>query len=368
MSPQKKLSFLFIYLLIPLPIICLWIGGWYTFLPFLIFFTLVPLMDVFLKDTRNPTPIEEKQLLKDKFFKYILFAYVPVQFMLLGLGLRESVNPQLQWNEWFGFTIALGIITGGAGINIAHEMMHKNDPVQQFLSRILLVTVCYGHFFIEHVKGHHVRVGTPNDPATAYLGESIYHFLPRTLIGGFRSAFNLEKKRLERKGYNVRGIHNHFWWIIIAPICLAFACFIYGGFLGLAFFLLQSATAITVLEIVNYIEHYGLERKKLANGQYEKVAPRHSWNANHWFSNMILFHLQRHSDHHTYGARPYQILRHVDDGPQLPSGYLGMLPVSLVPPLWRFIMDKRVLAYREELRIREHKDFEQNDNMISSGT
>lgn len=349
MSKQKKLAFLFVYLLFPLPIIGLMLSGWYNFLAIVIIFTLVPLVDVFIHDTVNPSQDEEKILARQSYFKYVTYLYIPVHLFLILFGLYSVTHYPLNWYEWLGFTTSIGLISGGAGINLSHEMMHKNNPVQQFCSKILLVSVCYGHFFIEHVKGHHVRVATPEDPATAQLGESLYHFLPKTLIGSFKSAYHLEKNRLKRKNHPFWSFYNHFWWIITFPFAISIGCFMYGGLIGLSFFLLQSLIAILTLEIVNYIEHYGLERKKLPNGEYEKVNPYHSWNANHWLSNILLFHLQRHSDHHTYGARPYQILRHMEQSPQLPSGYIGMLLLALIPPLWRFVMDKRVIAYREKI-------------------
>lgn len=366
MSALKKYSFLIIYLLIPLPIIALKLGGWFILMPLLILFVLIPFVDLFIHDSQNPSKEQEQQLIKDGFFKYITYFYVPAQIAMISYGVYIVSTAHLQWFEWVGFTLSIGLVSGGAGINLAHEMMHKNNPVQQFLSKVLLVTVCYGHFFIEHVKGHHVRVATPDDPATAQLGESFYHFVPKTLIGSFKSAFNLEKKHLKRKGYSLWSIHNHFWWIILCPLTIATTCLMYGGLEALAFFLIQSFIAIMTLEVVNYIEHYGLQRKKLANGEYEKVNPHHSWNANHWLSNILLFHLQRHSDHHTFGARPYQILRHMDEGPQLPSGYFGMLVIALIPPLWRAIMDKRVLTYREQLHSLEQPKQEFINNSLTT--
>ncbi|HGL8945662.1 TPA: alkane 1-monooxygenase [Legionella pneumophila] len=350
MDDLKKYSFLLVYLLIPLPFVSLYLGGWYSFLPFFIVFAFIPLIDAFLHDSVNPTKEQEQELLKDKFFKYITCAYVPIQITIIAYGVYIVSTQNLVWNEWLGFTMSLGLISGGVGINFAHEMMHKNSKLQQLMSKILLVTVCYGHFFIEHVKGHHVKVATPDDPATARLGENLYQFLPKTLLGSFQSALLLEEKRLSHKNYCIWSIHNNFWWILTVPLMICIVCFIFGGLIALSFFLLQSFIAILTLEIVNYIEHYGLERKMLSNGQYEKVNPNHSWNANHWLSNQLLIHLQRHSDHHAHGARPYQILRHMENSPQLPSGYLGMIIIALIPPLWHYIMDKRVLAYRIQLR------------------
>lgn len=344
---SKKLSFLLLYLLVPLPLLGFWAGGFYNFLTFFLLFTGIPLVDYLIIDAKNPEPNQEIKLKQDRFFPFIIAFYVPLQIGLLLSSLFLISHYSLTWYEWLGFTLSVGIITGGGGINLAHELMHKNNRWQQFLSKTLLVTVCYGHFFIEHVRGHHVNVGTREDPATARLGESLYRFLPRSIGGAFRSAFRLERCQLKRKGYSIWSYHNQFWWIIGIPTLLATGCFLYGGWPALLFFFGQSIVAFTLLEIVNYIEHYGLERDKLANGQYELVSARHSWNASHWLSNAILIHLQRHSDHHQHGARPYQLLKHLEESPQLPSGYLGMIILALMPPLWYVVMNKRVIHYRE---------------------
>lgn len=349
MSLTKKFCFLLIYLLIPLPFIGYWLGGYYNFLIFYILFLCVPVIDAWVRDSSNPDPIQEAQLLNDPVFKMILLMYIPVQIILLLLALHLVSTQPLQWFEWLGFAMSVGLITGGVGITLAHELMHKNDKLDQMLSKALLLMVCYGHFMIEHVRGHHLRVATPEDPATARLGESFYQFLPRTLIGSFKSAWNLEKSRLKNKNQAIISIHNQFVWILSIPMILLIACVGFWGWQAGLFFLFQSFFAVTMLELVNYIEHYGLQRRLLPNGQYEKVSIHHSWNANHWLSNMLLFHLQRHSDHHTCGARPYQILRHQEEAPQLPSGYLGMMFVALIPPLWRHLMDKRALGYQKQI-------------------
>ncbi len=349
MNTSKKFAFLVVYLLATLPYFGLYLGGWYSFFPYAILFVFVPLVDSLVIDTKNHSPEQEKQLSNERYYRYVLYPYIFIQILMIAGGVYIVSTQNLSWPEWFGFTTSVGLITGGVGINFAHEMMHKNNRLMQFLSKALLVTVCYGHFIIEHVKGHHVRVATPDDTATALLGESLYHFLPRTIVGSIKSSFRLEQNRLHRKQLSIWSIRNNFWWIIVGPLTILLACYAYGGFNALAFFLLQSLVAILTLEIVNYIEHYGLLRKKLTNGHYEKVMPCHSWNASHWLSNLLLIHLQRHSDHHTHGARPYQILRHMEQSPQLPSGYLGMLIIALFPPLWRAVMDKRVLAYKEHL-------------------
>ncbi|KTC94633.1 alkane 1-monooxygenase [Legionella erythra] len=347
MSFGKKLSFLTGYLLLLLPVAGFFMGGIYNFLAFFILFTTVPLIDYWVRDGSNVSTAEENALAHDPYFSAIIYLYVPIQSLLLLFSLYAVSHTTLTWYEWLGYSLSIGLITGGLGITLAHELMHKSGKLQQFLSKSLLVMVCYGHFMIEHVRGHHVRVATPDDPASAPLGISVYRFIPRSVMGSFQSAWHLEKQRLHKKGFSVHSIHNQFWWIIGAPLLLMIAIFAYGGWLALGFFLLQSFVAIFLLEIVNYIEHYGLQRKRLANGRYEPVSSLHSWNANHWLSNVILFHLQRHSDHHAQGAKPYQILHHCEESPQLPSGYLGMVMLSLVPPLWFAAMDKRALRYRQ---------------------
>lgn len=349
MTTFKKFSFLIIYFLLPLPFVGIYFGGIYTFIPFLVVFGGIPLMDYFFVDSRNPTAEEEKQLAQDPFFRNLVITYVPLQFLMVALGCYWVTSHALTSLEWWGFTLSVGLITGGVGITLSHELMHKRDKFDQLVSKFLLCLVCYGHWGIEHVRGHHLNVATKHDPATAPYGMNLYRFLVRTLIGTVTSSWHIEQKRLRQKQYAKFGLHNNFWWIILGPLAMMALIGTAFGTAGILFFIVQACTAILSLEIVNYIEHYGLERTKLPSGRYEPVSPKHSWNANHWFSNLILFHLQRHSDHHTYGARPYQLLRHLEESPQLPSGYLGMMMLAVIPPLWFSVMNKRVLAYRDKL-------------------
>lgn len=344
----KKLSFLLIYLLVPLPLIGFWAGGLYNFSTIIILFVAVPFVDFLLRDSSNPNKQQKDKLINEPYFTNIVLLFIPVQIILLLISIVLVSKTPLTWYEWLGFTISVGLITGGGGINLAHELMHKNNRLQQLMSKVLLSTVWYGHFYIEHVRGHHVKVATPEDPASSRLGESLYRFLIRSILGSFKSALHLEKRRLYKKGYSNWSYHNQFWWIILVPLVITLLCLVWGGWQAMFFFLGQAIVAFTILEIVNYIEHYGLVRKKLANGHYEQISACHAWNANHWLSNMLLFHLQRHSDHHVHGAYPYQILNHLEESPQLPSGYLGMMLLALFPPLWFAVMDKRVIAYRQK--------------------
>jgi alkane 1-monooxygenase len=226
------------------------------------------------------------------------------------------------------FTLSVGLATGATGITVAHELGHKRSRLDRFLSRLLLVTVCYGHFTVEHNRGHHVRVATPEDPATARYGEGFWRFLPRTLAGSFVHAWELDRAEVLRA-----------WG---ATLAVAAALGIALGPLAVAFFLGQSAMAVTLLEAVNYIEHYGLVRRRLADGRYERPGPQHAWDAYEWLTNSYLIHLQRHSDHHLNPSRPYAALQPQPEAPTLPTGYAGMIPLAMAPPLWFAVMNPRV--------------------------
>ena len=293
MKLSKRLSFMLAYVLVLFPFIGFYLGGFYNLLTFFVIYTAVPLVDFLLVDPSNPNRNQEQKLRRDPYFKLLTWIYVPVQALFMVFAVYLVVNEPLNVWELLGFSISIGFLTGGIGITLAHELMHKKSKIDQFLSKMLLVMVCYGHFFIEHVRGHHIHVATPKDPASARLGESVYHFLPRTLFGSFKSSLAIENKRVQRLGYPVYHYKNQFWWIIAGPIILALTLSLYGGWRAMLFFVIQAVTAIFLLEVINYVEHYGLERKLLANGYYEKVSSQHSWNASYWLSNMLLFHLQR---------------------------------------------------------------------------
>jgi len=241
-----------------------------------------------------------------------------------------------------GLALSVGIVTGAQGITIAHELGHARSQLDRWLARALLTSVSYGHFTIEHNRGHHVRVATPADPASARYGESFWRFLPRTLVGSYLSAWRIEIERLRRLQLQPASWRNEMIWFSVIPLAIAAALALAWGAGAALAFVLQSAMAVTLLEAVNYVEHYGLVRARLADGRYERVGHRHSWDADNFLSNCFLVHLQRHADHHTHPARPYQALLHHDDSPKLPTGYAGMVPLALVPPLWFALMNRRV--------------------------
>jgi alkane 1-monooxygenase len=337
MSP---LGFAFAYL-VPLSAAAgLSLGGPWLLTTPLFVFAITPVLDSLVgRSERNPNGDEDGQRLRHDVW---LWLWLPVQFGILAWGLAAFVGEGVGIWERVAIAITVGIVTGGGGITISHELMHRSDRLSRALAEILMSTVGYTHFCIEHVLGHHKNVATPRDPATSRRGETVWAFLPRTISGGLRSAWNLEGKRIQRAGINTWSLKNRRLRYAMDLVLVAIFFWALAGPLGLAFFLGQSAMAVFLLEIINYVEHYGLTRNRDAQGRYERVTPNHSWNSAHRLTGWYLFNLPRHADHHAWAARPYWMLRHFDGAPQLPAGYATMILVALCPPLWFSLMDKRV--------------------------
>ena len=274
-------------------------------------------------------------------FTAFLYAYAALQFALLAWGLSIAARaPDLAAVLWLG--LAIGFVTGGFGITIAHELGHRASRRDRLLSQLMLVSVCYGHFYVEHNRGHHACIGTPKDPATARFGESFYRFYARTVVGSFAHAWRLEAMRLHARGKSAWSFANRSVLYIAAQLALCTLAWAVAGSNGLTYFLFQSVVAFTLLELVNYVEHYGLTRQQGEDGRYEPVQPHHSWNSDTWFGNALLVNLQRHSDHHADSSRPYESLRSIASAPQLPTGYAGMILLAMVPFAWFRVMNPRV--------------------------
>ncbi len=315
----------------------------------LVLYGVIPLVDLAVgKDTVNPPQSALAWLEQDRYYRWCIFLYLPLQYAGLAVGCWLLADGGLSMVGRIGLTITLGIV-GGIAINTAHELGHKKESVERWLSRIALAQTGYGHFFIEHNRGHHVRVATPEDPASARLGESFYRFLPRTVVGSLRSGWELERTRLRRGGHRVWTLRNDVLnaWAMTAVLFGALTAAF--GIRILPYLLVQAVFGFCLLEVVNYIEHYGLLRQRTAGGRYERCAPRHSWNSDNTTSNVFLYHLQRHSDHHANPTRRYQALRHFEDAPEMPTGYAGMIMLAYVPPLWRRVMDRRVFAHYRDI-------------------
>jgi alkane 1-monooxygenase len=321
-------------------------GGWSYFLvPFFVF-GLLPVFDYAIGTyTYNADDDSRSALLADRRFKWVGRAFVPVQVLLVVGGAFWCAQGGLTRLEQTGLLLSVALCTGGTGITLAHEFSHQPKGPERWLSKLLLLCVCYMHFFIEHLRGHHRRVGTPEDPASARYNESFYAFYARSLVGSWLSAWQLEATRLRKLKLPVLHWRNQMLWFTALPLLLTLMLGLLWGPVASAFFLLQSLIAFSLLEAVNYIEHYGLSRQRLRPGVYEKVEIHHSWNSNFLLTNCLLFMLQRHSDHHAHQSRPYAVLRQFDESPQLPAGYPTMILLALIPPLWKRVMHPRVNAY-----------------------
>jgi alkane 1-monooxygenase len=269
---------------------------------------------------------------------------VPFQLAGTVLGAWLAATQPLPWYAYAALVLSVGSFNG-VGIATAHELGHKKESLDRWLAKIALAPSMYGHFYVEHNRGHHKRVATPEDPASSRMGESFWAFLPRTVWGSLRSAWSIEHERLNRKGKSVWSADNDNLQAWGLTLFLYASLAVWLGLPALAFLVLQGLYGASMLEVVNYVEHYGLLRQKDAAGRYARCEPEHSWNSNHIVGNILLYHLQRHSDHHAHPARRYQALRHFDAAPQLPAGYATMIIAAYFPPVWFAVMDQRVVRH-----------------------
>lgn len=319
--------------------------GVFWFFALIFVYTVIPVLDAVIKtDENNPPEAVVPELSSDAYYKWIVYLYIPLYYATFIWGAWMFATADLAWWAALGLTLSVGGVSGVA-INTAHELGHKTDLKERWLAKITLAPLAYGHFFVEHNRGHHKRVATAEDPASSRMGENLYAFLPRTVFGSLRSAWAIEKERLARRGKSVWSWENDNLnaWAMTAVIWTALIVWL--GWIIVPFLIVQSVYGFSLLEVVNYLEHYGLRRQKLENGRYERCQPHHSWNSNHIVSNLFLYQLQRHSDHHANPTRHYQALREFPEAPQLPSGYAAMLLIAYFPPLWSWLMDKRVAEH-----------------------
>jgi alkane 1-monooxygenase len=311
-------------------------------------FVVIPLLDHLVgADAENPPDSALAWLENDRFYRWVNFLYLPGQYLSVVFACWIWAGGgwvHMSFVDKLGLMVTVGII-GGIAISTAHELGHRRAGLERRLSKLALAQSCYGHFFVEHNRGHHARVATPEDPASSLLGESLYAFIRRSVIGGLRSAWRIERVRFTRIGtphWSLRNDVLNAWLLSVGLFAVLVAWF---GVMVLPWLVGQAVIGFCMLETVNYLEHYGLRRQKLADGRYERVRASHSWNSNTIVANVCLFHLQRHSDHHAHPLRRYQTLCHADEAPQLPSGYATMMLIAMVPPLWRRIMDWRVIDH-----------------------
>ena len=312
--------------------------------PFVVFVVLPFLDRAIGKDSSNPPDSILRRLEEDRYYRWCTYAFIPIQYAALVFACTKWSSGHLSLADDLGLALTVAMV-GGVAINTAHELGHKRPQLEKWLAKVALAQSGYGHFFIEHNRGHHVRVATPEDPASARLGESFWEFLPRTVWGSLSSALHLERQRLQRVGKPFVSPHNDIFnaW--------AMSVVLFGGLIAIfgwrvaPWLAVQAVVAFSLLEVVNYLEHYGLLRQKLEDGRYERCRPEHSWNSDNIASNVFLYHLQRHSDHHAHPTRRYQALRHFEDLPELPSGYASMILLAYATPLWFRHIDPMVVRH-----------------------
>ena len=312
-----------------------------------VFWVVIPVVDfVFDEDPYNPSDEEQQVLLaQGAYYRGILYCATVLQWLGLAAASYVAVNGDFSWFNLLGGLISLGAMHA-VGLTMSHELGHKmNDKTQVVFAKLGSAVSGYAHFNIEHNKGHHKDVATPEDPASSRMGENIYRFALRELPGAAKRGWRVEAARLKRQKHAVISRHNEILQIASITI-LGYAAIIYvSGMAALPFLIISAAYGWFQLTMANYIEHYGLLREKLENGRYERCQPKHSWNTNFKASNLLTLHLQRHSDHHAHPTRPYQLLRDYPDAPSLPQGYPAMMGLALIPNAWRRVMDHRVVEW-----------------------
>lgn len=317
---------------------------WWLLLPVALNFGFVPLVDWLLGEDRGNPPDEVlSQLDQDPYYRQLTYAAVPLHFVSLFAAAWYAGTQDLSGFGFLALSVAAGM-TAGLAINTGHELGHKNSRLERWLAKLLLAVPAYGHFTIGHNRGHHRNVATPADPSSARMGESVYRFATREIPGALVEAWEIETERLGRRSKSPWHPGNQILQSYAISVLLAAGLVIAFGWTMIPFLLVHHAFAYFLLTSTNYVEHYGLLRKRDENGKFERCKPQHSWNSSHRFSNLVLFQLQRHSDHHAHPMRRYQALRHYDDLPTLPSGYFGAFVLAVLPPLWFQVMDKRLLA------------------------
>ncbi len=339
----RELKYISAYLIPLQVIIALLLPGNFSFLPVVFSFVLLPLAElVIVPDNKNWLEDDEPSHLSKKIYDYLLYFCAPVQWFVVGLFLYKVVTVAHTPLQLVGMILSVGLCSAVIGINVAHELGHRVNKTERILAKLLLLSSLYMHFYIEHNRGHHKNVSTDKDPASAALGTGVYVFLWKSITGSYVSAWKIQLKLLKKGNKSFFRQANQMLVFHIIQLALLSGIFILAGGFALLMFLATAFVGIVLLEIINYIEHYGLRRKEISPGVYEPVKLKHSWNSNHQLGRIMLFELTRHADHHYKASRKYQVLKHWDESPQLPTGYPGMMLLSLVPPLWFYVMDKRI--------------------------
>lgn len=321
----------------------LYFKGYWSFFTPVYAFVLIPVLEVLLPhDPSNYEGEQREEKKNNRLFDWMLYLNIPIVFGLLLYLLVQVSQNNYEPHELVGLVLSLGIVLGTNGINVAHELGHRQDSTERYWAKLLLLPSFYMHFYIEHNFGHHLHAATREDPATARYNQSVYSFWISSVFRQYVSAWKLQRKLLKTSGSTFLSPKNDMLWYSVFQVAYLLAVFFFFGAVGLLFAVAAGVVGFLLLETVNYIEHYGLLRKKLPSGRYERVREIHSWNSNHVMGRIILYELTRHSDHHYKSSKKYQVLDYHDTSPQMPFGYPTSMVLSFFPPLWFNIMNKRI--------------------------
>lgn len=342
----NKYKYLIAYLL-PISCFCgLFLGGYAGLGAFYVAFILLPILEQIIPlSKKNLDENMQERYRLSRFFDLLLYLNIPLLYTILGIYFWNINNQHWSIAEVCMQTLNVGIVVGVIGINVAHELGHRPESKHHWMAHALLLPALYQHFFVEHNRGHHRHVGTDQDPSSARKGEAIYTFWVRSVMGTYKSAWQLELERIHRRKISPWSFQNLMFRFTFFQLIYLVGLWIYGGIAILSAGIAVAVIGFLLLESVNYIEHYGLRRKKLSNGRYEKVMPYHSWNSEHELGRIVLYELTRHSDHHYMESIKYQNLRYQEKSPQLPYGYPASILLALLPPLWFKEMDARLAEF-----------------------
>ena len=340
---MKDLKYLAAFTVPITALIGLTLKEYWVFLTPVYTFVFVPLLELMLpEDNRNYSKQEIENKSLSKVFDWMLYLNLPIAYGVLLMALSVVVSQEIAVYEFIGIMLSVGIVLGANGINVGHELGHRQTSNERFIGKALLLPSLYMHFYIEHNHGHHLHAATKEDPATARYNQSVYSFWITSTFRQYVSAWKIQSKLLQNNGNSFLSFKNDMFWGLILQITYLGLVYIFFSSLGLLFAVGAAVTGFLLLETVNYIEHYGLLRLKTSSGRYERVKEVHSWNSNHVVGRIILYELTRHSDHHYKSSKKYQLLECHEESPQMPFGYPTSMVIALIPPLWFAIMNKRV--------------------------
>ena len=340
---MRDLKYLFAYTIPLSTYLSFYLGGYFSFFTLGYAFILIPILELILNETdRKYSENEKEDRLKNFLFDGMLYLNLPIVFILLSYGLNKLIVNSYETYEIIGLIFSLGILLATNAINVAHELGHRKNILDRNLSKLLFLPCLYMHFYLEHNLGHHKNVGTQEDPATARYNQNLFHFWIESVIKQYFNAWSIQLRLLSMEKRSFFSVKNDMFFYTIFQIGYLIFLFQIFGLMGMVYGIIAAIISFLFLETINYIEHYGLKRKKLPSGRYERVEKFHSWNSNHIVGRIVLYELTRHSDHHYKSNKKYQILENINESPQLPFGYPTSMLLAIFPPLWFHIMNKRI--------------------------